>query len=204
MFGIAQPSLLVLAATLSSSVAFLSLAPCKQVSGIDNFNVTSYLGVWYEYSNMFEIFEIGGKCIRANYTEREDGKIGVKNEQVNEWFGNYVSVSGTATPADPSNPNKAELIVSFTDFATSFAAKIGQNGRANYIVADTDYSTYSLVYSCTQIWFTSKESLWILTRDQKPEQSIVDTAYQKARDLGLPVDSLAKTNQDGCNALPTQ
>ena len=26
--------------------------------GIDNFNVTSYLGVWYEYSNMFEFFEV--------------------------------------------------------------------------------------------------------------------------------------------------
>ena len=40
--------------------------------------------------------------------------------------------------------------------STSAGATRAQNGRANYIVADTDYSTYSLVYSCTQIWFTSK------------------------------------------------
>jgi len=41
-----------------------------------------------------------------------------------------------------------------------------------------------------------------LTRDQKPDQSVIDTAYGKARDLGLPVSSLKVTNQDGCSALP--
>ena len=35
---------------------------------------------------MHKPFKIGGKCVRANYTLREDDKIGVKNEQVNKWW----------------------------------------------------------------------------------------------------------------------
>jgi hypothetical protein len=50
--------------------------------GIANFDKRRYLGVWYEYSNVFEIFQIGGTCVRATYTDEGD-RIGVFNEQVN-------------------------------------------------------------------------------------------------------------------------
>jgi len=112
-------------------------------------------------------------------------------------------VEGSASFADPANTNKGELVVSFAgtpsfgDAGTRAAA-----ANANYIVVDTDYTSYSVVYSCTKLFFARKESLWILTRDQKPDQSVIDTAYGKARDLGLPVSSLKVTNQDGCSALP--
>ena len=40
------------------------------------------MGRWYEYSNTFEIFQIGGTCVRATYTDNGDGTVGVFNEQI--------------------------------------------------------------------------------------------------------------------------
>ena len=50
--------------------------------GMTEFDKDRYLGAWYEYANTFEVYEIGGKCVRATYTDEGD-VIGVFNEQVN-------------------------------------------------------------------------------------------------------------------------
>ena len=50
--------------------------------GIPNFDRTRYLGSWYEYSNVFEFYQIGSRCVRATYTDEGD-RIGVFNEGVN-------------------------------------------------------------------------------------------------------------------------
>ena len=58
---------------------------CKLIlilKGISNFDQSRYSGRWYEYSNVFEFYDIGARCIRATYTDDGD-KIGVLNEAVN-------------------------------------------------------------------------------------------------------------------------
>ena len=55
------------------------------VLGISNFAKKRYLGPWYEYSNVFEFYQIGGTCVRATYTDEGD-IIGVFNEQVNTMY----------------------------------------------------------------------------------------------------------------------
>ena len=34
------------------------------------------MGLWYEYANVFEVYQIGSKCVRTTYTD-EGNKIGV-------------------------------------------------------------------------------------------------------------------------------
>jgi len=169
-------------------------------AGIENFETSKYLGVWYEYANTFEVFQIGSKCVRATYTQDGD-KVGVKNEQLNKWFGFYNSVEGSARPADPNNTSVAELKVSFDNipFQTESVGKVAPN----YVVVDTDYTSFAIVYSCSKVWRSSRESLWLLTREQKPAATLVEEAYSTMTQLGLPVGSLKTTNQDNCEALPS-
>ena len=90
---------------------------------MEGFDAGRYVGVWYEYSNTWEVFQvgsnclqlefilrlqIGGTCVRVRYTQVEGG-IGVTNEQVNTITGSYASVTGTAVPTNISS----ELIVNF-------------------------------------------------------------------------------------------
>ena len=50
--------------------------------GMAGFDKSRYLGAWYEYSNVFEIYQIGGTCVRATYTD-EGNNVGVFNEAIN-------------------------------------------------------------------------------------------------------------------------
>jgi len=90
---------------------------CKEnVRGIPDFEKDRYLGAWYEYANTFEVYEVGGKCVRATYTD-EGEVVGVFNEQVNTITGNYGNIKGSARFANPDDPEKrAELIVGFGGF----------------------------------------------------------------------------------------
>jgi len=102
---------LLLTLTFSSVIhaAVPSFGSCPNVPGISNFNRKRYLGPWYEYANVFEIYQIGGTCVRATYTD-EGNQIGVFNEQVNSLTGNYGNIKGSARPA---NRYRAEFIVGF-------------------------------------------------------------------------------------------
>jgi len=187
-------------AVSNSQAAVWKVGNCPNISGIENFETSKYLGVWYEYANTFEVFQIGSKCVRATYTQDGD-KVGVKNEQLNKWFGFYNSVEGSARPADPNNTSVAELKVSFDNipFQTESVGKVAPN----YVVVDTDYTSFAIVYSCSKVWRSSRESLWLLTREQKPAATLVEEAYSTMTQLGLPVGSLKTTNQDNCEALPS-
>merc|ERR1711992_168466 len=46
------------------------------------------------------------------------------------------------------------------------------------------------------------ESIWFLTREQHPAESLVAQGYEIMADLGLPVDSVKATPQTNCDILP--
>ena len=54
----------------------------EMFSGMAGFDKSRYLGAWYEYANTFEIYQIGGICVRATYTD-EGNNVGVFNEAIN-------------------------------------------------------------------------------------------------------------------------
>ena len=53
--------------------------------GMAGFDQSRYLGAWYEYANVFEIYQIGGTCVRATYTD-EGTNVGVFNEAINTMY----------------------------------------------------------------------------------------------------------------------
>ena len=53
-------SILVVFCLHTSYCGVPSFGSCPSLSGISDFSVPRYMGRWYEYSNTFEIFQIGG------------------------------------------------------------------------------------------------------------------------------------------------
>jgi len=181
---------------VQSAPSAINIGSCPNVRGIPNFEPSKYLGSWYEYENTFEIYQIGQKCVRATYTEQGPTQVGVFNEGISTITGRYSNIEGNAKLTNPSS-GRAELKVAFD------VVPFGQGGNEpNYFVVDTDYTTYSIVYNCNPKLFLKKESLWLLTRQQKPSTSLVQRAHRKMIDLGLPVSALRKTDQDDCADLP--
>jgi hypothetical protein len=64
---------------------------------------------------------------------------------------------------------------------------------------DTDYETFSVVYSCTPYLFLKEENVWILTRARNPDASTITTAENivKTKLPKYTLDNFKKTQQGG-------
>ena len=108
----------------------------SDIQVVSDFNVAEYLGTWYEYAKYPAIFEGNGKCIVAEYSLNDDGTVKVVNTQVDPVTGEKSGIVGTATVV-----NDGKLSVQFPGAPTPMGS--------NYWVLDTDYTEYSVVYSCS-------------------------------------------------------
>lgn len=121
--------------------------PCRDLNVINNFDVESYLGKWFEIEKYQQSFQIGGSCVTAEYTlNATAGEVIVLNSltYLNENITQNVnfSLQGVAVLSFPEVvPLEAKLNVSFFNQPTD---------RSNYWVLDTDYINYSIVWSCEQ------------------------------------------------------
>ena len=67
----------------------------------------------------------------------------------------------------------------------------------NYWVLDTDYTSYSLIYSCTDIIFgiSHVEFAWILARKKTISDEIKDKLFKEISDFKINTQNFMKTNQ---------
>ncbi len=75
---------------------------------------------------------MNSKCVTANYGPGKDGEITVYNRAFRTDLNAIYDKSGTARCNGPM------CLVDFGNFA-----------KGDYRVLDTDYTSYSIVYSCT-------------------------------------------------------
>ena len=117
-------------------------------------------------------FEFGGHCTTATYTARDDGDIGVVNRLwLPWWFLSYYAVTGSARCK-----TTGECFVNFSGDGN-------MEGTTNYNVLDTDYKTYSIVYSCRESNSWEKnESMWILTRETTISDALLSTIKDKIKE----------------------
>merc|ERR1712179_735658 len=126
---------------------------CPNVATEENFDMSQYAKVWYENRKYCAIFQLGQRCVIANYTDNGDGTYGVTNSALTILFNLPVSVDATLQAVSNTT---GELHVSYS--GTENAPTSG-----NYLVLDTDYTGYSIVWSCTDYGLFNSQLLWILS-----------------------------------------
>ena len=139
---------------------------------MDGFDTSLYIGRWYEHQrDRTTPFETFLQCVTATYTAQDDVLIEVKNcGEIGAGF------FGTCTLGRANCYTTGGCYVSFDK-------KDEMTKDPNYLVLGTDYTSYTVVYSCRGIFrlFGStvlfQDDLWILTRDNVIDEDVKKAAH---------------------------
>ncbi|XP_062235080.1 apolipoprotein D-like [Platichthys flesus] len=183
-----QVLFVLLLSTVATDAQSLHLGNCPQPSVQEYFNVTEYMGTWYEIEKLPALFE-RGKCVQATYSPLADGTVRVYNSELLS-NGKINSIEGVARVKDPSQP--AKLGVSFFKGVPD----------GPYWVLSTDYQSYSLVYSCSDyLRLFHIDFAWILARTRELPEDLVSRLHEDLTAAGVNVNRLKVTNQTGCDVM---
>jgi len=148
------------------------------VQPVTNFELSRYLGVWYEIARLDHSFERGLSRVSATYTLRQDGGIDVLNRGFDQSSGRWKEAKGKAYFID--QPSVASLKVSF------FGPFYG-----GYHVIDLDKDNYSYALVCGP----SRSYLWILARERTLGRVTLQRLIDGARKAGFDTEGLILVDQ---------
>lgn len=169
------PWFLVLASALLGGCADVP----SGIRPVQDFDLSRYLGTWYEIARLDHSFERGLSNVSATYTMRKDGGVDVLNRGFDERKGLWKQAKGKAYFVD--EPTTGHLKVSF------FGPFYG-----SYVIVALDRDNYSYALVCGP----SRSYLWILARDKSLDPSVMETLIARAKELGFDTDALIWVEHD--------
>lgn len=168
----------LLIATLLAGV--LPLMACTK-DNVDNstvsqFDLSRYLGVWYEIAKFDHSFERGMDNAMAQYILQDDGTVVVLNTAWKD--GQFKIAEGKAKCPDPEKEPGALKVSFFMFFYSEY----------NVMMVDENY-TISLVGSKTDNY------LWILSRTPVPDPDLLQAVVDQAEARGYDTSKLIWVDQ---------
>lgn len=151
---------------------------CDAPTPLTDFDGSRYMGTWYEQQHIKgQFFQPDDTvCVEAEYTGLSaDGHFNVNNTEQKADFGARSGINGTGYCPDATGHCYVTFFV--------------EPKTPNYQVVETDYESYSIVYSCGNF----KQFLWLLTR----EPVVSDELYNQM--LATAKASLPNFNFDKLN-----
>lgn len=145
-------------------------------STVDEFDLSRYLGEWYEIARYDHSFERGMDNTMAQYNLNDDGTVQVLNSGWKD--GEYKVAEGKAKYPDPKKHPGALRVSFFWIFYSDY----------NVMMIDEDYQI-SLVGS------KAKKYLWILSRTPKPDPVLLQMVLDEAEARGYDTSELIWVDQ---------
>lgn len=163
-------------------LALIGLSGCLtgipgDLQAVNNFEIQSYTGTWYELYRLDHPFERGLSHVTADYTLQDDGTVRVENNGIKE-DGSMSNIVGRAE--FQGDPTVGSLKVSF--FGPFFSGY--------HIIALGENYDYAMVAG------GNFDYLWILSRTPELEEEIIDGLIADAEASGFPVEELIMVPQD--------
>ena len=163
-------------------LAMVSLLSCKsteELATVDKVDIEKYAGTWYEIARLPNSFEKGLKCVTANYSLKDNGRIMVLNKgYASEPKGKWKTAKGTAWVPDKEYPGRLRVSF-FWPFAGNY-----------YILALDENYQYALVGD------PSRKYLWVLARSLSLDASIYTQLMDHAKKNGFDIQQVLKIEQD--------
>lgn len=162
-------------------IAILGLTGClgmpEKVSPIKSFELSRYLGKWYEIARLDHSFERGLEKISAEYSIAGDGGVSVVNRGYSSEDAEWKEAIGKAYFVN--NENEGYLKVSF------FGPFYG-----SYVIFEIDQANYEYAF----ISGPDTSYLWLLARKPDVPQEVIEKFKKRSKELGFNTDELIFVN----------
>ncbi|XP_055600802.1 apolipoprotein D-like [Uranotaenia lowii] len=180
---------LILSAVTLVKSQIPGLGGCPDYQPIHKFNRTRFLGTWYEVERYFTVSEVATKCVSATYELKPDGKIYVRNAVTNRFNNVERIISGIMDSSAKTKDGK--YTVQYQSFPYNY--------NASFMVLDTDYDNFAVIFSCSTIGPVGHTiSAWLLARTRLPEGPILQRAYGVLDKYRINRTFFVKTIQEDC------
>ena len=165
------------------SLSILILGGCMgmpdKVTPVDDFDLTRYLGKWYEIARLDHSFERGLNKVTAEYSMRDDGGVKVINRGFSTKDNEWDEAEGKAYFVNEKN--QGYLKVSF------FGPFDG-----SYVIFELDKEIYQYEF----VAGPDTSYLWFLSRTPTVSAELKDRFVKKAKALGFDTDELIFVEQN--------
>jgi len=149
------------------------------VKPVEDFDVTRYLGTWYEIARLDHSFERDLVNVTAGYSLRDDGGIDVTNRGFLPQESRWKEAQGKAYFVNA--PDEGYLKVSF------FGPFYG-----SYVIFELDHKDYQYAF----VSGPDTSYLWLLARTPHVDQSLIDRFIDRAGEAGFDTASLIFPSQE--------
>lgn len=160
----------------------LFLAACtgtpQGITPVSSFDLTRYLGTWYEIYRLDHSYERGMQGVTANYSLNSDGSMKVLNGGIDAGETQPRFSEGKALFVD--EPTTGHLKVSFFPFV-----------YGSYVVFELGEN-----YEYAMVTSYNRDSLWLLSRTPKVSPVLDQHFHDTVRELGFDTQELIKVEQD--------
>lgn len=162
--------------------AFALLVGCAtavppNVSVVKPFDISRYLGVWYEIVRLDHTFERGMSQVSATYSLNPDGSIAVQNRGFDTHTQRFRDAHGTARFVGAMDEGALKVTFFWPFYGGYFITAL-----------DPDYQ-WSMVVGPDLKYF------WILSRTRTLPSSVTDHLLDQAQALGVNLDDLIWVEQ---------
>jgi lipocalin len=167
---------LIIATSLAAMTPVMACSKDYDNSTVKEFDLSRYLGEWYEIARYNHSFERGMDNTMAQYILQDDGKVVVLNTGWKD--GNFKLAEGKAKYLDPQGEPGALRVSFFLFFYSDY----------NVMMVDENYQI-SLVGSKAQKY------LWILSRTPVPDPDLLQMVLEEAQKRGYDTSELIWVDQ---------
>ncbi|XP_069689308.1 apolipoprotein D [Periplaneta americana] len=172
----------------------LGLGKCPSHPAMKTLNLKMFEGQWYEVERSFYLMEMFSSCTSLSIKAKPSGALKVTIKNINRLTGSPSVSLGTAVPIKNAS---AELNYRVdTKFPSAVARMMPGSGR--YHVLDTDYDTYAILWSCSNLTVMHADLIWVLGRHRELPVWARAHIYNKLSELNLDSDRLILTRHKDC------
>jgi len=150
----------------------------ESITPVRDFDLTRYLGTWYEIARLDHSFERGLEQVTAAYSLRDDGGVRVVNRGFSVKKNAWRQAEGRAYFV--REPDEGYLKVSF--FGPFFGS---------YVIFGLDRDNYQYAF----VSGSSTSYLWLLSRTPAVSDTLMSRFLQKAEAYGFDTEGIIFVNQ---------